>query len=80
MAEEVLEKYYPKPKHIWKHGDVFNYGDGSIMMYLEFCGGRVPEVVLLRDKCPDIEKPAKFGNVEKCLENAEFLFNIKEKL
>ena len=72
MAEEILDKYYPKPAHVWEHGDVFRRKSGTVMMYsntLEkgasvFCVDHTP-----------------YGNgVMSCLDDAVFLFNIKDKL
>lgn len=87
QAMAVLDKYYPKPKHEWKHGDVFLYsgyrsaGGINHMMYIlvpDSSGPnqkvRVPKVIYLN------EFPVAWGNVEDYLEDAEYLFNIEEKL
>ena len=71
-AQRVLDKFYPKPLHVWEHGDVFkNYAGTQI--YLKPCGG--PIVV-------NLEHTNSGGTPEVQLEgnDVKFLFNIKEKL
>ena len=74
-AQAVLDKFQPKPKHEWKHGDVFKTSSGVIMMYHEFTAGRKSEVVCVVGLCggPSL-------NMEYSLQDATFLFNIKEKI
>lgn len=73
IAQKVLDKFYPKPKHEWEHGDVFKRASGTVMVYLVI-HGMGPVVYLL-----DYSGPGK-GTVNACLADAKFLFNIKEKL
>jgi hypothetical protein len=79
-AQKVLDKFYPKPKHVWKHGDVFaskGADHGQTMMYLhpeKSYGKRTPFVVYVScDTCP-------YSEIEHYLKGATFLFNIKEKI
>ena len=74
-AQIVLDKYYPKPKHVWEHGDVFKTRSGVIMMFHSFCAERKSEAICIVGLC---NGPA--GNLEEVLQNAKFLFNIEEKL
>lgn len=71
-AQKVLDKYYPKPKHKWVHGDVFRRKSGTVMVYL--VTGDMGSVVYLLD----YSGPGK-GVIDICLSDARFLFNIKEK-
>lgn len=73
VAQKVLDKYYPKPKHEWSHGDVFKRKSGAVMVYLVIYGVG-PIVYLL-----DYSGPGK-GMIDICLADAKFLFNIKEKI
>lgn len=79
MAEEILEKYYPKPKHVWEHGDVFKTRSGNVMIYLDstICGStrREPEAWCISDVCggPSLD-------LIMSLKDATFLFNIKDEL
>ena len=70
LAQAVLDKY--QPKHVWEHGDVFE-GTLYTMMFLHSKHER-PTVVYLNS---DI---AALQSVSRYLENATFLFNIREKL
>ena len=69
-AQKILDKYYPKPKHVWEHGDVFKNCAG-IQIYLEPCFG--PVVV-------NLEHTKSSGTPEVQLPGAKFLFNIEEKI
>ncbi len=71
-AQKVLDKFYPKPKHEWKHGDVFDNKAESIMIYLTPLSG--PEIRSINHPCT--------GDCDVAIQlnKAEFLFNIKEKL
>lgn len=76
-AQKILDKYYPKPKHEWKHGDVFKFTactDYGTMMYVHPRYDKVASVVYVdRDNKPH-------SDIEHYLKNAKFLFNIKEKI
>ena len=72
-AQKVLDKFFPKPKHEWKHGDVFRRKSGIVMVYL-VTHEMGPVVYLL-----DYSGPGR-GTTDVCLADAKFLFNIKEKL
>ena len=68
QAQAVLDKF--QPKHVWKHGDVFETKTGgTIMVYLIVADGPVVYVL-------DYSGPGK-GTVDYCLKDATFLFNIK---
>ena len=74
IAQKVLDKFYPKLKHIWKHGDVFESGhpmNQGIMMYV-IIHGRSPTAIYLERNC------LAFNDLEYYLKNAKFLFNIKD--
>ena len=76
-AQAVLDKFYPKPKHVWKHGDVFTFdtgGDRGTMIYLKYTG-KATSVWYIHDD--DI---STHSSVEYYLATAKFLFNIKEKI
>lgn len=69
---EKREKESSKPEaHKWKHGDVFKYGDVT-MIYLSPLSG--PVVLSLSCQCTG-DCP-----VERHLQSGEFLFNIQEEL
>jgi len=74
-AQAVLDKFYPKPQHVWKHGDVFVSSNGNTMIYFNFCAGRKPQAV-----CVEAPVGGPSLNLENSLRNAKFLFNIKEKI
>jgi len=72
QAQDVLDKFYPKPKHVWEHGDVFEAGyprNFDVMLYvaLKF---QKPYVIYL-NRTHRAQAP-----VENYLINAKFLFNI----
>lgn len=69
-AQRILDKYYPRPKHIWKHGDVFRNCLG-IWIYLKRNAGAVTI---------NLERTNSDGTPEHQLTNAKFLFNIKGKI
>ena len=79
-AQAVLDKFYPKPQHVWEHGDVFESGypaNQGIMMYIHQDEGHVkrpPQVIYLNDDTYTFSPP------EKYLKGAKLLFNIKEKI
>jgi len=87
-AQRLLDKFYPKPKHVWKHGDVFKSGhprNPGIMMYIRANKGGsevsvrgsskfLAQVIYLEDAT------YTFSPLEKYLKGAKFLFNIKEKI
>ena len=83
-AEAVLEKFYPEPKHMWKHGDVF-FGGG--------CGSKRPKIYIhIKGKKPQVfhlfcpengnQGLEACGDVKSYTEGSDttFLFNIKDKL
>ena len=76
-AQTVLDKFYPKPKHIWEHGDVFKTSSNSVMMYLhpeKKYGKRKPKVVYI-----DADTFA-YSDAESYLVDVKFLFNVMEKI
>ena len=67
-------KTQPKPRHVWKHGDVFRSSSGHDMMYI-----KIHDVSLVID----FNQAAGFSRdlcTKICLIGATFLFNIREKL
>ena len=74
-AQAVLDKFYPKPQHVWEHGDVFEYSlNGRIHKMICFTSKSVASVFYF-DCSMDVYSP-----VVHYLKNAKFLFNIKEKI
>ena len=76
-AQAILDKFQPKPKHVWKHGDVFRSGVGfnPVMIYMKYeSSSKFPQAFCLNGPIGD---PAI--NLA-CLNNAKFLFNIKDKI
>jgi len=69
-AQAVLDKFYPKPQHVWEHGDVFSNSCG-IQIYLKRQGG---EFTI------NLERENSNGTPYVQLNGAKFLFNIKEKI
>ena len=69
-AQAVLDKFYPKPEHVWKHGDVFENCCGK-QIYLKREGGEITVNLGHEDSngTPAVQLPG-----------AKFLFNIKEKI
>lgn len=77
-AQKVLDKYYPEPKHVWEHGDVFRFetsSDFGIMIYIHYYSAKDDPFVCYVNKAYK-----SYGELDYYLENAKFLFNIKEKL
>lgn len=76
IAQKVLDKFFPKPEHKWKHGDVFKSGLNHhlLMVYLEILN-KQPIAFCLESP---ISGPTTgiYGD----LADATFLFNIKEKI
>ena len=74
LAQAVLDKFYPKPEHVWENGDVFISGttSGSHMIYMHYFDDRKDQVFSLNK---DIGGPAI--NIDACMKGAKFLFNIK---
>lgn len=72
QAQAVLDKY--QPAHVWEHGDVFEEKRGTTMIYLVI--DATPYVYC----CPGPCWGAHDNSVSSYLQNATFLFNIKEKL
>ena len=75
-AEKILDKYYPESKHIWKHGDVFRRESGVCHIYLMLDSSPIACCVRSKYEHPSVLAP----NVNVCLADATFLFNIKDKL
>lgn len=75
LAQKVLDKFYPKPKHEWKHGDVFENSRGSEMLFLKHAISGEVRIYCAFGNC-DLNHP----NIVEQLRNAKFLFNIKEKI
>jgi len=77
-AQAVLDKFYPKPKHVWEHGDVFipAKNPNSPMIYMHYVIEREDQVFSLNSV---IGGPA-IGTVDEYINGAKFLFNIREKL
>jgi hypothetical protein len=74
-AQKILDKYYPKPEHKWKHGDVFSfetYSDFGTMVYLKH-HAKDPTVSYVNKICESYEEVGYY------LKNAKFYFNIREK-
>ena len=71
LAQAVLDKYQPVPKHVWKHGDVFKTLGGSIMMFVKIYD-KPARVIYLND---DLNTTCK---TQEYLEDATFLSNIME--
>ena len=71
-AQAVLDKYYPKPEHEWKHGDVFKNDIGT-WIYLQRRDGTVVTDIIRTNSSgtPEIQTNS---------DNVEFLFNIRERL
>jgi len=80
VAQKVLDKFYPKPEHVWEHGDVFRSNGmdhGQTMMYLhpeKRYGKRKPSAIYVSGDT------YAYSNVSRYLKGAKFLFNIKDKL
>lgn len=72
LAQAVLDKY--QPPHVWEHGDVFRTTQGWIMMYHRFFSNP-PQVMCIVGLC---DGPSEM--MERNLQDATFLFNIREKL
>ena len=73
-TEAELRKAF-EPSHIWKHGDVFTNLTGDIhYIYMNPIFGGDPQVFYLDDNT-NATCPAK-----AYLEDATFLYNIREKL
>jgi len=73
-AQAVLDKFYPKPEHVWEHGDVFDNSVGR-WIYLEPAAS--PMVISL-DYPKDDATQGSTPSIQ--LNDAKFLFNIKEKI
>jgi len=76
IARTVLNKY--RPKHVWKHGDIFDY-QGHKMMYLNpknhTSGKPRTQVVYILNRFMFPLSP-----VSDYLEAGKFLYNIKDKI
>ena len=76
-AQKILDKFHPKPEHVWENGDVFESGVGlqNPMIYHHYGDNRKDQVFSL-----DVNIGGPARNFAACLGGATFLFNIKEKL
>ena len=70
-AEQILDEYYPKPKHVWKNGDVFKIQNFPMMCLCESTSRRVYHLT---------SGHMATCSMESYLKDATFLFNIKDKL
>ncbi|KKN77863.1 hypothetical protein LCGC14_0356000 [marine sediment metagenome] len=82
QAQAVLDKF--QPPHVWEHGDVFRWiepiGDGSVMVYLIIDAGPVVYTLVSEpEDHVDYHPAVACPEPVKLLENATFLFNIREK-
>ncbi len=86
-TEAKLRKAF-EPKHVWKHGDVFDEGDGVYPKIYIHVDGEKPQVFHLSGGmftgtfgCGDRGLPA-FSEASSYTNfpQATFLFNIKDKL
>lgn len=78
LAQTVLDKYLPP--HVWKHGDVFRRSSGTVMVYIVVDDGPIVYCVYPSDNFYPDYHPGSRGDLNACLLDATFLFNIKEKL
>ncbi len=76
LAQTVLDKYYPK--HVWKHGDVFNSDGEYPKVYIKI-SDQQPQVFHLQG-APNDEGMVAMGHFSKYLKDATFLFNINNIL
>ena len=74
-AQAILDKFYPKPKHVWEHGDVFVTKGGLFMIYIAPIYNKPPLAFCLTSP---IGGPA--DDTDDCLSRSKFLFNIREKI
>ena len=72
-AQKDLEK--PTP-HKWEHGDIFRAPPNVILMYLKF-SPRPPQIVSIVGPTGGAVKREFFAET---IQDAKFLFNIREKL
>lgn len=76
-AQKVLDKYYLKPKHEWKHGDVVKCYDGTIIICIKSNRNKMQIFGLGYPRFNEVKEYDISINLN---ETAIFLFNIKEKL
>ena len=80
-AEEILDKWFPKPMHVWEHGDVFTRKGGVVLVYLVVDAGSIVYSVYSPSHLHKNYHPVNAAPDPKvCLADATFLFNIKDKL
>jgi hypothetical protein len=72
-AQAVLDKYYPP--HEWVHGDVFKNRNTTKMIYIANHNATRRAVYCVEGTC-DLDH----SDVDRHLDGATFLFNIREKL
>lgn len=79
-AQAVIDKFYPKPEHVWENGDVFLSGTHihitTPMIYIHTACSNKKDLIYSLDK--SIGGPAT--NKDECMNGATFLFNIREKI
>jgi hypothetical protein len=83
QAQAVLDKFRPPPPpHVWKHGDVFRYSSGAIMIYIQLDKGESLAYCLQSSAYRPRENyhPSGAGDQSYLFEEVEHLFNIKDKL
>ena len=76
-AQAVLDKFYPKPEHVWENGDVFasSVSCGHMIYHRYRCSDKKDQVISL-----SINVGGPATNMDECMKSAKFLFNIKEKI
>ena len=78
ILRKLLEEKEKEPEHVWEHGDVFKSGNGfnTVMIYIEYNNSNIKSQAIC------VGNRFAYGPALdlSCLKNAEFLFNIKEKL
>ncbi len=79
-AQAVLDKFYPKPEHVWEHGDVFSEEKAGLMIYMNAkYSEHGPQVFYIRTDSGYSDLDTN-GPVQSYLEHAKFLYNIREKI
>ena len=74
--EKAQKDLETPPPHEWEHGDIFETRVGCIMVYLKFIYGR-PRTVCIVGMTGGL---VEHKNFKMALQDAKFLFNIREKL
>ena len=76
IAQAVLDKFYPKPQHVWEHGDVVKCYDDTIVICVNI-KGKLRIFGLGYPRFNETEEYSVSVNLDG---EAVFLFNIKEKI